>query len=127
MAFDPDTITQEKLHDLRRAAEHAWSDETRPEDSRGHPQPSAGHCYVTSRWLQSKLGEGHIGQKEGHFFWVSPDKNYVIDLTGDQDASVPVKGEPRPRDAEDEPYQYEPELMRHRPGPVIYTHATNPP
>jgi hypothetical protein len=126
MGFDPDTITQQKLHDLRRAAERAWSNETRPEDSRGHPQPSAGHCYVTSHWLQSKLGGGYIGQKEGHFFWVSPDKNYVIDLTGDQDASIPVKGEPRPQDTEDEPYQYEPELLRHRPGPIIYTHATNP-
>lgn len=124
--FDPDTITQEKLHELRRAAEHSWSDETRPEDSRGHPQPSAGHCYVTSKWLQGKLGGGHIGEKEGHFFWVSPDKNYVIDLTGDQNASVPVKGAPRPQDEDDEPYEYEPEQMRHRPGPVIYTQATNP-
>lgn len=125
MTFDPDTITQDKLHELRRAAEHAWSDETRPEDSRGHPQPSAGHCFVTSRWLQGKLG-GHIGQKEGHFFWVSPDKNYVVDLTGDQDAFTPVKGTPRLQDEQDEPYQYEPEQMRHRPGPIVYTHATNP-
>lgn len=125
MKFDPDTITQEKLHELRRAAEHAWSDETRPEDSRGHPQPSAGHCYVTSKWLQGKLG-GHIGRKDGHFFWVSPDRHYIIDLTGDQDAFGPVKWAARPMDAEDEPYEFEPEQMRHRPGPIIYTSAKNP-
>jgi tRNA nucleotidyltransferase (CCA-adding enzyme) len=124
--FDPDTITQEKLHELRRAAEHAWSDETRPEDSRGHPQPSAGHCYVTSKWLQGKLGGGHVGQKDGHFFWVSPDKNYVVDLTGDQTAYGRAKWAAEMQDADDEPYEHEPEQMRHRPGPVIYTHATNP-
>lgn len=126
MKFDPDSITQEKLHELRRAAEHAWSDETRPVDSQGHPQASAGQCYVTSKWLQNKLGGGHIGTKEGHFFWVSPDRNYVVDLTGDQNASSPVKWAPRPQDAEDEPYEFEPELMRHRPGPIIYTSANNP-
>lgn len=126
MSFDPDTITQEKLHELRRAAEHAWSDETRPEDSKGHPQPSAGHCYVTSKWLQGKLGGGHVGEKEGHFFWVSPDKHYVIDLTGDQDASAPAKATNAPLDGEDEPFEFEPEQLRHRPGPVIYTQATNP-
>lgn len=126
MAFNPDSITQDKLHELRRAAEHAWSDETRPEDSRGHPQPSAGHCFVTSRWLQSKLGGGHVGQKEGHFFWVSPDKNYVVDLTGDQDAYGPTKWAPTLQDEDDEAYEFEPEQMRHRPGPIIYTRATNP-
>lgn len=126
MSFDPDTITQEKLHELRRAAEHAWSDETRPEDSRGHPQPSAGHCYVTSKWLQGKLGGGHVGLKDGHYFWVSPDKNYVVDLTGDQTAYGPVKWAAQAQDADDEPYEFEPEQMRHRPGPIIYTHATSP-
>lgn len=126
MKFDPDSITQERLHELRRAAEHAWSDETRPEDSRGHPQPSAGHCYVTSKWLQTKFGGGHIGSKDGHFFWVSPDRNYVVDLTGDQDAYGPVKWAERPQDDEDEPYTFEPEQMRHRPGPIIYTSASNP-
>jgi tRNA nucleotidyltransferase (CCA-adding enzyme) len=125
MTWDPDSITQDKLHEWRRAAEHAWNDEVRPEDSRGHPQPSAGCCYVTSKWLADKIG-GHVGEKEGHFFAVSPDKHYVVDLTGDQNASVPVKGTPRPQDENDEPYEYEPELMRHRPGPVIYTQATNP-
>jgi tRNA nucleotidyltransferase (CCA-adding enzyme) len=124
MTWDPDSITQDKLHEWRRAAEHAWNDEVRPEDSRGHPQPSAGCCYMTSKWLADKIG-GHVGEKEGHFFAVSPDKNYVVDLTGDQNASVPVKGIPQPLDEDDEPYEYEPELMRHRPGPVIYTQATN--
>lgn len=126
MSFDPDTITQQQLHALRRAAEHAWSDETRPEDSRGHPQPSAGHCYVTSRWLQTKLGGGHIGRKDGHFFWVSPDRNYIVDLTGDQDAHGPAKWAPQMQDEDDEPFEFEAEQTRHRPGPVIYTSARNP-
>lgn len=125
MKFDPDSITQEKLHELRRAAEHAWSDETRPVDSYGHPQPSAGQCYVTSRWIADKIG-GHVGIKGGHFFAVSPDRNYVVDLTGDQDASAPVKWGERLQDNEDEPYEFDPEQMRHRPGPIIYTSANNP-
>jgi hypothetical protein len=125
MGFDPDTITQAKLHELRRAAEHAWSDETRHEDSRGHPQPSAGQCYVTSRWLQSKLG-GYIGVKQGHYFWVSHDRKYIIDLTGDQNASGPVRWAAQMQDGEDEPFEFESEQMRHRPGPIIYTQATNP-
>lgn len=125
MTFNPDSITQDKLHDLRRAAEHAWSDETRHEDSKGHPQPSAGQCYVTSAWLAEKIG-GYVGVKGGHFFTVSPDKNYVIDLTGDQDASEPIKSDGRPIDDEDEAFTPEPEQLRHRPGPIIYTRATNP-
>jgi tRNA nucleotidyltransferase (CCA-adding enzyme) len=76
--------------------------------------------------LKDKLGEGHIGVKQGHYFWVSPDKNYIIDLTGDQDAFGPVKWAAQLQDAEDEPFQFEPEQMRHRPGPIIYTPATNP-
>lgn len=126
MDFNPDTITQEKLHELRRAAEHAWSDETRHEDSKGHPQPSAGQCYVTSRWLQSKLGGGHVGERQGHYFWVSPDKNYIVDLAGDQDAYAPIHATGQMQDDEDEPWTPEPEQMRHRPGPVIYTSAKNP-
>jgi putative nucleotidyltransferase with HDIG domain len=125
MSFNPDHITQSKLHELRRAAERAWSDETRHEDARGHPQPSAGQCFVTSKWLQSKLG-GYVGVKRGHFFWVSPDKKYVIDLTGDQDAYAPVSAPNIPHDEEDEPYDFEPEQKRHRPGPVIYVSADNP-
>lgn len=123
--FDPDTITPDKLSEWRKAAEHAWSDETRHEDSRGHPQPSAGQCFVTSAWVANKIG-GHVGVKNGHFFAVTPDKHYVIDLTGDQDASEPVKVNTEPLDDEDEPFEPEPEQLRHRPGPVIYTRATNP-
>lgn len=123
--FDPDSITQEKLHEWRRAAEHAWSDETRHEDSKGHPQPSAGQCYVTSRWIASKIG-GYVGEKDGHYFAVSPDKNYIVDLTGDQNAFDPVKWAGQMQDDEDEPWEPEAEQMRHRPGPIIYTSAKNP-
>lgn len=126
MAFNPDSITQQKLHELRRAAEHAWSDETRHEDSKGHPQPSAGQCFVTASWLVGKLGGGHVGEKDGHYFWVSPDKNYVVDLTGDQDAYAPTNATGQPQDDEDEPYTPEGDQDRHRPGPVIYTQAKNP-
>lgn len=125
MSWDPDSISQSKLHDLRRAAEHAWSDETRSEDSRGHPQASAGQCFVTSAWLANKIG-GHVGTKDGHFFTVTPDKNYVIDLTGDQTASAPAIAQNVSLDEEDEPFEFDPEQLRHRPGPVVYTQATNP-
>lgn len=128
MKFDPDSITQERLHELRRAAEHAWSDETRSEANRGHPQLSAGQCYVTSKWIQQKLGGGHIGYKQGHFFWVSPDRHYIIDLTGDQNSYGPAvwESEGKLQDAEDEPYEVDPERLRHRAGPIIYTGARNP-
>ncbi len=125
--FDPDTITQDKLHELRKAAEDAWGDDTRHPDFVGHPEPSAGQCYVTSRWLADRLG-GHVGTKAGHYFWVSPDKQYVIDLTGDQYAYKPT--DPRvagqPLDAEDEPWQLQKDHDKHRPGPIMYVPADHP-
>jgi hypothetical protein len=88
MDWNPESLTQEKLNTYRAAAEQAWGDDTRHERYIGHPQPSAGQCYVTSRWLTTKLG-GSVGSKDGHYVWVSPDKQYVVDLTGDQFAYEP--------------------------------------
>lgn len=125
MGFDPDTITQDKLHELRSAAEHAWGDETRHPDFQGHPQASAGQCFVTSQWLADKLG-GFVGTKHGHYFWVSPDKQYVIDLTGDENSYEPTTAKTSLLDEDDEPYDFEPEQKRHRSGPIIYTRADSP-
>lgn len=125
--FDPDSISQEKLNEYRRAAEAAWGDDTRHESHIGHPQPSAGQCYVTSRWLTSKLG-GQVGSKDGHYFWVSPDKSHVIDLTGDQFAYAP--NDPRVEglqlDGEDEPWEFQPDQLTYRPGPVMFKRADHP-
>jgi hypothetical protein len=122
--FDPSTISSEKLNDLRAAAEQAWGDDTRNEKYVHHPQPSAGQCYVTSAWLTSVLG-GHVGTKKGHYFWVSPDKQYVIDLTGDQHAYEPEEEAPL-QDEEDEPWELDPHQKTHRPGPVLYKRADHP-
>src|SRR5687768_13831114 len=87
--WSPEHISQDELHHLRAAAESAWGDDTRNEKYVGNPQPSAGQCYVTSHWLTSKLG-GYVGMKDGHYFWVSPDKTHIVDLTGDQFAYSPA-------------------------------------
>lgn len=125
--FDPDSVTQQQLREYRRAAEQAWGDDTRHPNFVGHPQPSAGQCYVTSRWLTTKI-PGLVGSKDGHYLWVSPDKRYGIDLTGDQHAYPPhhpaVEG--MQMDEEDEPWEYDPELKLHRPGPVMFKPLTHP-
>lgn len=127
MNWDPESISQEKLHEYRRAAEAAWGDDTRHESYIGHPQPSAGQCYVTSRWLTTKMG-GFVGSKDGHYVWVSPDKQYVIDLTGDQHAYAPrhpaVEG--MQLDGEDEHWQFEPDHKVWRPGPVMFKRISHP-
>jgi tRNA nucleotidyltransferase/poly(A) polymerase len=127
MDFDPNSITQDKLHELRQAAEQAWGDDTRHPDYQGHPQASAGQCYVTSRWLQSKLG-GHVGVKNGHYFWLSPDKKYAVDLTGDQFSYAPhdPKLEGIQLDDEDEPWTFQADHNTYRPGPVLYKRADHP-
>ena len=127
MQWDPESISQEQLHDYRRAAEAAWGDDTRHENYIGHPQPSAGQCYVTSRWLTTKLG-GHVGVKGGHYFWVSPDRSHVIDLTGDQFAYKPadLRFNGIQLDEEDEPWEYDPEHLTHRPGPIMFKRADHP-
>lgn len=126
--WDPNSISQDQLHEYRSAAESAWGDDTRHPDFVGHPDPSAGQCYVTSKWLTGELG-GHVGTKNGHYFWVSPDKSHVIDLTGDQFSSPPPSGrmnflDGQPVDEEDE--AYEPETRGWRPGPVMFKRANHP-
>lgn len=73
-------LKQGEIHALKSAAERAWSDDTRHENHRGHSKKSMGQCYVTSRWLQSRLG-GNVQQKAGHFFW--SDGQRGLDITGD--------------------------------------------
>lgn len=125
--FDPDSITQAQLHDMRTAAEQAWGDDTRHPNYVGHPQPSAGQCYVTSRWMADKLG-GHVGTKSGHYFWVSPDKSHVIDLTGDQFGYPPHNMEALGVKLDEEDPGWEPteDQKTWRPGPILYKRADHP-
>ncbi len=118
MAFDPDSISQEQLQEFQRAAELAWGHDTRHPAFQDHPDPSAGQCYVTSRWLQKRLGQGHVATKKGHFFWLSPDKNYVIDLTGDLLSRAPYEDQPG--------VELEPHHRRWMLGPAVYVRATHP-
>jgi tRNA nucleotidyltransferase (CCA-adding enzyme) len=124
MPFNPDSLTPDRLNDFRHAAEQAWADDTRHENFIGHPQPSAGNCYVTSAWLKSHLG-GHVGAKRGHYFWVSPGKSHVVDLSGDLFAHEPEQSAPL-MDSEDEPWELDPHQKTHRPGPVMYKRADHP-
>lgn len=125
--FDPHSISQDELHKLRKAAEAAWGDDTRHMNYAEHPQPAAGQCYVTSRWLVDKLG-GYVGLKNGHFFWVSPDKQYVIDLTGDQYGHAPedMRFHGMKLDDEDEGWIPAEHQRQWRPGPILYKLATHP-
>jgi hypothetical protein len=126
-SFDPHSISQDDLHRYREAAEQAWSDETRHPNMQGHPEKSAGQCYVTSRWLTQHLG-GTVGLKQGHYFWVSPDRKYVIDLTGDQFHYSPEDLRYRGirLDDEDPGWEPTPEQASWRPGPIMYKSATHP-
>lgn len=117
--FDPDALSPTRLNELRAAAESAWGDDTRHEGYVGHPQPSAGNCFVTAQWLKNKLG-GHIGVKNGHYFWVSPDRHYALDLTGELVAYPPA--DPTMH----EPGELDPHHLTWRPGPVIYQRADSP-
>lgn len=125
--FDPNSIDQAQLHKLRAAAEASWGKDTCHENSIDDPYPSAGQCYVTSRWLTTKLG-GQVGVINGHYVWLSPDKKYVIDLTGDQFAYEPA--DPRLEgirlDNEDEGHSIPLDHQTHRPGPVIYVRKDHP-
>lgn len=124
--FNPDSITQDDLHDLRQAAELAWGEDVRHPSFRGHPDQSKGSCFITSKWLQSRLG-GHVGIKDGHFFWVSPDKKYVIDLTGDLYSYDPIGDrEGELLDEFDSPWVADNRHRSHRPGPVVYTSSHHP-
>lgn len=110
MTWNPKIISQGELHALRLAAERAWGDDTRHEAYEGHPDGSAGQCFVTSKWLTHRLG-GHVGRIDGHYVWVAPDKSHVIDLTGDKFSSQPSKG--------DGPSKW-------RPGPILFKPAGHP-
>lgn len=128
MAFSPDNIKEGDLYALRQAAEQAWGDDTRHPDFQGNPLPSAGQCYVTSRWLASRLG-GSVGVKGGHYFWVSPDKSHVVDLTGDQFSYPPndPRYEGAKQDDEDtEGWAYDEHQKTWRPGPVLFKRADHP-
>jgi hypothetical protein len=83
-------LGQDEILVLRAAAERAWNDHSRHSAFYGHPLKAAGQCYVTARWLQNRLG-GHVARKEGHFFWLSADENYVLDITGDRFPFKPDK------------------------------------
>lgn len=82
MTWSPDILSQGEIHALREAAERAWGEDTRDPVFQG-ATPAAGQCYNTSRWLQERLG-GSVGRVHGHYVWMSPDHQYVLDLTGDQ-------------------------------------------
>lgn len=122
-------LAQGELHALRDAAEKAWDDDTRHPHFVGHPQPSAGQCYVTASWLAGRLG-GTIGHKKGHFFWISPGKKYALDLTGDSMPTPPVhprfEGARDPSDPEDEGIHLQPHHKVWKPGPVIFKKVDHP-
>src|SRR5579884_1208381 len=127
MKWQSDSISPAQLNDLRDAAERAWGDDTRSEQFVGHPDPSAGQCYVTSRWLANKYG-GHVGEKNGHYFFVTPDHSHVIDLTGDRFSKPPVDPavEGMQLDEDDEDWSLDPRHRKWQPGPVMYKRTTHP-
>jgi hypothetical protein len=93
MAWIKEAITEGELDALARAARMAWADDTRlPRYSSGagvssDTRADTGQCYVTAMWLVRRLG-GHVGKRAGHFAWLSPDKHWYIDLTGDHTGRV---------------------------------------
>jgi tRNA nucleotidyltransferase (CCA-adding enzyme) len=124
--FHPDAMTPALLQDLRHAAEQAYGEDVRHPSYQGHPEPSQGCCYVAAEWLKSRLG-GHVATKKGHYFWLSQDKEYVIDLTGDQFAEPPVdprlEGTP---DEEGEPIELESHHRVWHAGPTMFKRSTHP-
>lgn len=123
--WDSHSLSQNQLQDYRNAAEQAWGDDTRHPDFIGHPNPGAGQCRVTSKWLAGQIG-GHLATQGGHYFTLSPDKTHVIDLTGDQNATPPNPSMGQMVDEEDEPYDLDPEQQQWRPGPVMFKKANHP-
>lgn len=73
-----DQITEGEIDALSQAAKRAWADDTRYPIAQV-TGPDSGQCYVTSMWLKERLG-GHIGKKRGHFVWLSPEGDYMLDL-----------------------------------------------
>lgn len=128
MTFDPYSLDQDRILRLRAAAEASWGDDTRPEVHRGHRDPSVGQSYVTARWLRGILG-GHVGQKNGYHFWVSPDQKYALDLVGERHRQVPEDWSDfhgLPADPEDESGLDARHLNRHLPGHPVYKRTNHP-
>jgi len=88
MQWNPEAITPGEIDALRLAAAQAWADDTRYPRWIKDSSVGGGQCYVTAVWLKNRLG-GHVGKKNGHFAWLSPDHSYTLDITGDH-SGVPV-------------------------------------
>lgn len=87
MAWVSELITDGEIDALRLVAAQAWSDDTEYPLIQKRGGIGEGQCYVTSVWLQSRLG-GFVGKRAGHFVWLSPDKSYTLDLTNNHTGSV---------------------------------------
>lgn len=125
--FDPDSITQDQLQELQRAAQLAWGEDTRHPSFQDHPDASQGQCLVTSRWLKKRLGQGFVGTKNGHFFWVSPDKRYTIDLTGDKYSKSPYHPSiENQQDENGEQIRLDPHHHQWMVGPSVYVRSDHP-
>jgi tRNA nucleotidyltransferase (CCA-adding enzyme) len=73
-----DQITDGEIEALNQAAKRSWAADTKYPIAQV-TGPDSGQCYVTSMWLQKRLG-GHIGKKKGHYVWLSPEEDFVLDL-----------------------------------------------
>jgi tRNA nucleotidyltransferase (CCA-adding enzyme) len=78
MRWCRESITEGEVDALHKAAQRAWSADTRYPIARVSSE-DAGQCYVTAYWLTQRLG-GQIGRKKGHYAWLSPEGDYVLDL-----------------------------------------------
>jgi len=118
-------LTQEQIHALRKAAEHAWGDDTRHRAYRGHPVPAVGQCYNTAKWLQSRLG-GNVARKDGCYFWT--DGEHALDLCGDRHILPPADPSIQGiRFSEEDPgLTLHDEHLRWRSGPMLYKRITHP-
>jgi len=81
MEWISEAISPGEIDALKVAATQAWAEDTAYPRQIKRSAFGEGQCYVTSVWLTKRLG-GFVGKKDGHFAWLSPDKSYVLDLTG---------------------------------------------
>lgn len=112
---------------LRAAAAESWGDDTRHQKFQSDPLPAAGQCYVTTAWLQHRLG-GHVASKNGHYFWLSPDKQYALDLVNDRFAFPPGNPayEGMRADADDHVGYQLPKFRRQwQPAPPLFKRASH--
>lgn len=86
MRWHRDSITEGEIDALHKAAQRAWSDNTRYPIARVSSE-DAGQCYVTAYWLTQRLG-GQVGRKGGHYAWLSPEGDYVLDLASHTGAII---------------------------------------